>query len=149
MTITITVSVDNAAELPRILRQLSANFADSTTAAECNNPSLPLETTPTPAVLPAEEAPKRRGRPPGKKAEPVATVEEFPAEEPATPTPAGRPVDVATLRHTMIEVVKQKGRDACGELCRKHGGPNLSALNPAVYPALYADAQALLATDAQ
>jgi hypothetical protein len=50
------------------------------------------------------------------------------------------------VRKALIEVVKEKGKEACGALCRAHGGPNLSAIDPKQYPALHAAAIALLAT---
>jgi hypothetical protein len=49
------------------------------------------------------------------------------------------------VRKALIEVVKEKGKEACGALCRAHGGPNLSAIDPKQYPALHAAAIALLA----
>lgn len=114
----------------------------------------------------AEEEPVRRGRgrPPGSGKKPAAAAaDEFPAEPeaqsvPATPPVAATPapskatpersLDLATMRETLITVVKVHGRDACGALCRKHGGPNLSALPEEAWPGLYADAQALLAEPA-
>jgi hypothetical protein len=57
-------------------------------------------------------------------------------------------VTKADVQKLLIAVVQQHGRDECGKLCQKHGGPNLSALDPSVYPALLADAQAVLSTDA-
>lgn len=121
------------------------------------------------AAAKSEEEPRRgRGRPPGSKnkPEPVASADEFPADaidpapapapapKPASaPAPAPKPVatsvDAPLLRSTLIEVVKKHGRDKCGELCRAHGGPNLSALDPSVYPAIYAEALELLAQDAE
>lgn len=106
------------------------------------------------ASAPDDDQPKRgRGRP--RKVEPTATSDEFPAEveapvapAPAPVAPASATVDAAMLRPVLIEVVKVHGRDKCGELCRKYGGPNLSALDPKVYPALYAEAKELLAQDA-
>jgi hypothetical protein len=110
-----------------------------------------------------------RGRPPGKaKPEPTAAPEEFPVEDPAdkvaariaavsaeasAPVPAPAPLNVTInkqlLQNTLIELVKKHGRDACGNLCRKHGGPNLSALPESVYPAVYADALKLIEQPAQ
>lgn len=135
--------------------------------------AVPLPGTRDPTVLTPEEAPKRRGRPPGssKKAEP-ATSEEFtditpqPADAVAeakaavaariaavsaeATKPAAKVAEVSKqeVQLALIEVVKKHGRDACGQLCRNHGGPNLSALDPSVYPALLSEAQEMLAKDA-
>ena len=156
MSIKITFEVSSIGAL----RAAVNAFLESDTLAV--DPKASGALSPPPPPPPAAEPAKRgRGRPP--KAAPVAASSEFPAEEtspePAPevpvagaaepPAPAAAPsgvYDIATMRKTLIAVVTHKGREACGELCRRHGGPNLSSLDPKVYPALYADAQALLAT---
>jgi hypothetical protein len=101
--------------------------------------------------------PPRRGRPP-KAAAPVETPVAAPVEVegqyevPVVAPKAAEPPPVTEitkqmLQNTLIGVVKKHGRDECGKLCRAHGGPNLSALDPAVYPALYADALKALARE--
>lgn len=144
MTVTVTFTGD----VPTILFEMRG-FLDSLSAAPA------AERPREPASEPASEAPKRRGRPPKAAAEPAVEPPESPAEtsEPEPePMPAPKAeaasatasVDQATVRKALIDVVKKLGRDACGELCRKHGGPNLSALAEDVYPAIYADAQKML-----
>ena len=122
--------------------------------------------TDSPLAAPAD-APKPRGRPRKVEAEveaPVAPAEaaakvaeriaavsaEALAPAPvAVPTPPAAPsITKADVQKLLIAVVQKHGRDECGKLCQKHGGPNLSALDPSVYPALAADAQAVLATEA-
>ena len=111
-------------------------------AAAKRGPGRPPKVTPespaAPAVAtePSVDVTGATGTP--KAAEPQA---------PAPSPPAAITIDKPLLQRTLIEVVQKKGRDACGALCRAHGGGNLSALDAAVYPALYADARALLATD--
>lgn len=152
MTVTVTFTGD----VPTILFEMRG-FLDSLSAAPATD--RPRES----ANEVASEAPRRRGRPPKAAAEHVPEPPESPAETTAPepeptpapepePTPAPEPeaapvaasVDQATVRKVLIDVVKRLGRDACGELCRKHGGPNLSALAEDVYPAIYADAQKML-----
>lgn len=144
MTVTVTFTGD----VPTILFEMRG-FLDSLSAAPATD--RPRES----ANEVASEAPRRRGRPPKAAAEHVPEPPESPAETTAPepePTPAPEPeaapvaasVDQATVRKVLIDVVKRFGRDACGELCRKHGGPNLSALAEDVYPAIYADAQKML-----
>jgi hypothetical protein len=136
------------------------NLADAINAlAATYVPTIIERTEPSaaPVVALPTEAPKRgRGRPP--KAAPVAASAEFPSEEPEAPAaplaPAPTPPPAADageltmveVRKALIEVVKEKGKEACGALCRAHGGPNLSAIDPKQYPALHAAAIALLAT---
>lgn len=134
---TLETSIQNLAD--------AINNLASTLAA---NPPLPqnLEATPTSAAV----ATRRRGRPP--KAETVEVIEspEVPAAiepepAPVAPPPATAPaIAKADVQKLLIEVVQRVGRDKCGELCRAHGGPNLSALDPSVYPALVADARKAL-----
>lgn len=147
MTISITISGDTLDEVLGIAARLSQGTPP---AFETPGTTPNMKTQEEEAAEYEAKLPKRRGRPPGKKADTLAGVNTEPVtivDDPGPVETPVAPVDVATLRSTLIEVVKQKGRDACGELCRRYGGPNLSALNPAVYSALYADAQALLATD--
>ncbi len=155
MTIRITFE---AASVSALRAAVAEFFAEET--ARLNHTGVPA------ADAPAAEPVKRgRGRPP--KAAPVAASAEFPDEVETPPAPAPTtpttlpnftapakapdftaPVSAPTkdaIRALLIEVVKQKGAVECGNLCRKHGGPNLSALDPKVYPAIYADAQAMLA----
>jgi hypothetical protein len=54
----------------------------------------------------------------------------------------------ADVQKVLIAVVQKHGRDECGKLCQAHGGPNLSALDPSVYPALLKDAIEVLDRDA-
>jgi hypothetical protein len=116
-------------------------------AEEMEAPFIPG--THDPALLTPAESPKRRGRPPKSESTAPAAVVGDDEAKPEAPAPALAAVaDVTALRNLLIEVVKKHGREACGSLCRNHGGPNLTALDPAVYPALYADATALLATEA-
>jgi hypothetical protein len=102
-------------------------------------------------AAPAESSePKRgRGRPPKAAAPVEAPVAEAPVAEtaPAAEPPPVTEITKQMLQNTLIGVVKKHGRDECGKLCRAHGGPNLSALDPAVYPALYADALKALARE--
>lgn len=119
------------------------------------------------ANLPTGEQKPKRGRPPGSKnaevdppvappepeviaeaAPPVPTAPPAKPAKPAAPAPAAAAISKAQVQALLIEVVKQHGRDACGALCKKHGGPNLSSLDPSVYPALYADAQNVLSQEA-
>ena len=96
-----------------------------------------------------------RGRPRKVEADvPQVTHSEEPAPAAAAAKVAERiaavsaeapPVAKADVQKVLIAVVQKHGRDECGKLCAKHGGPNLSALDPSVYPALLADAQAVLA----
>lgn len=130
------------------------------TAAELMNLVGELATSDGPREAPAAaEAPRRRGRPAKAETAPEAPVAPSEPETPA-PTPAekvaariaavsaeatkGDAIDKPTVRKKLIEVVQKIGKDACGSLCLAHGGPNLSVLDPAVYPALYADACKLL-----
>lgn len=139
---TLETSIQNLAD--------AINNLASTLAA---NPPLPqnLEATPTPAAV----ATRRRGRPP--KAETASEtveviespdvpdlVEETPPPAPAPTPPPAPAIAKADVQKLLIEVVQKVGRDKCGELCRAHGGPNLSALDPSVYPALVADARKAL-----
>ena len=116
------------------------------------------------AAAQSDEPKRGRGRPPGKKVEPeveAPAAEEAPAVQSAAAKVAARIAAVSAeakpaaaeitkqmVQNTLIEVVKKHGRDECGKLCRAHGGPNLSALDPSVYPAIYADAVETLARDA-
>jgi hypothetical protein len=99
----------------------------------------PRKVEPEAAPAPEVEAPSPVYAAAAKVAERIAAVS---AEATA---PAVTKADVQKL---LIAVVQKHGRDECGKLCQKHGGPNLSALDPSVYPALLADAQAVLDTDA-
>ena len=104
--------------------------------------------TEPPATEPPEQTKRGRGRPPKAKPD-VANVEEFPAEakaaEPAPKQSSGEGVTIDAVRTILVEVVKKLGRDACGDLCRKHGAPNLSGLSPEVYAGIIEDAKSLLA----
>lgn len=140
-----------------------ADAINNLAASAAGNPPLAkvLEAVPT------ADAPRPRGRPRKAEAEveaPVAPAEaaakvaeriaavsaEAVAPTPvAVPTPPAAPsITKADVQKLLIAVVQKHGRDECGKLCQKHGGPNLSALDPSVYPALAADAQAVLATEA-
>jgi hypothetical protein len=119
-----------------------------------------------PQTEPAAEAPAGRRGPgrPRKTAEAAAAAPEAPVASPepeAAPTvapvaptsPAAPPeapegLSKGDVQRVLIEVVKRLGRDACGSLCQAHGGPNLSSLDPSVWPALHADALKLLSTAA-
>lgn len=96
------------------------------------------------------EPAKRRGRPPKAETPEVIESPEVPVAiepepAPVAPPPAAAPaIAKADVQKLLIEVVQRVGRDKCGELCRAHGGPNLSALDPSVYPALVADARKAL-----
>ena len=135
---TLETSIQNLAD--------AINNLASTLAA---NPPLPrnLETTPTSAAI---EPAKRRGRPPKAETPEVIESPEVPAAvepepAPVAPPPATAPaIAKADVQKLLIEVVQRVGRDKCGELCRAHGGPNLSALDPSAYPALVADARKAL-----
>lgn len=122
MTITLTVTADSASELHTALANLAGALVPATQER--------------PVVREADDTPRRgRGRPP--KAE--STI-----EPPVAPPEQAPTMDRATVQKKLIEVVQKVGKDACGALCRAHGGPNLSALDPGVYDALYADAVKLL-----
>lgn len=104
------------------------------------------------AAAQGDEPKRGRGRPPKAAAPveaPVPTTTEAPVAEtaPAAEPPPVTEITKQMLQNTLIGVVKKHGRDECGKLCRAHGGPNLSALDPAVYPALYADALKALARE--
>lgn len=168
MTVKVTFE---AANITALHAAIAAFFGNDVPA----NPAA----TPLAMEAYAAAEPKRgRGRPPGsgKKAEPESESAPAPApeapvedaaakvaarvaavsaealanEKPAKPAPSGAvQLSKQMLQEALIEVVKKHGRDACGALCRKHGGPNLSALSVDVYPALYADARELLAKAAE
>lgn len=145
---TLTIVADTAAELLTLVGDLAASGA---------LPAAPA----TPS-----EAPRRRGRPPKAESTPTPAPEQVAAAAvrvaervaavsseamKAAPEPAPAPVepeaptvDRSTVQKKLIEVVQKLGKDACGALCRSHGGPNLSALDPSVYPALYSNACTLL-----
>jgi hypothetical protein len=145
MNVNLTISVDHPEELPRVLQHLARSFAGVTTAAEVGS-----------AVTEAavEAAKPRRGRP-AKNAE----LPEPPAAEPevldmpavpqvAAAAPAAPGLEKKDVQKLLIAVVQKHGVAACSEICMKHGGPNLSALDPSTYPSVVADAQAKLATEA-
>jgi hypothetical protein len=154
------MSLENSIEslAAAIIELAKSNF---TLAATGYRTAVAAETVAAATAAPETEK-RGRGRPPGssaKKAEP-ATPEEFKdvtpqpadavAEEKAAPKlPAGVELTKHMVQNTLIELVKKHGRDACGTLCRKHGGPNLTALDPAVYPALYAEARQIIDQPAQ
>lgn len=146
MTITLTISVDS----PAHLRQAIASIGEQLGLHDDDVP-------PAPIAVASVEPTKPRGRP--RKVEPDAPVEplDIPAPAVAAAKVAERiaavsaeapTVNKADVQKVLIAVVQKHGRDECGKLCAKHGGPNLSALDPSVYPALLADAQAVLSTDA-
>ena len=152
------ISITFSGEDPRVVVADVSAFLSALTPAAARSaaPAAPLAGDPQPEA----EAPKRRGRPP-KAAEQAPEPPEAPQEATANapePTPAPQPaaapaapaeaeaIDRPMLQKVLIEVVKRFGKDKCGELCRAHGGPNLSALAEDVYPALLADARKVLAS---
>ena len=135
MTVRISFEADNI----HALRAAMAAFFDEAAPAESSEPK------------------RGRGRPP-KAAAPVEAPVAAPVEvegqyevpvvaSKAAESPPVTEITKQMLQNTLIGVVKKHGRDECGKLCRAHGGPNLSALDPAVYPALYADALKALARE--
>lgn len=109
------------------------------------------------AALEAEPA-KPRGRPRKVETEAQASAEVAAptfaaaaakvAERIAAVSAEAPTVAKADVQKMLIAVVQKHGRDECGKLCAKHGGPNLSALDPSVYPALLKDAIEVLDRDA-
>ena len=143
----MTVTVTFAGDVPTILSEMR-DFLGAVA-----NDSHPAPAMPAP-VEPTTKPAARRGRPP-KAAEaapePPESPQEAPAPEPeptpappAAEPPAAASVDVAEVRKALIAVVQKIGKAECAALCQKHGGANLTALDPAVYPALLADARAML-----
>lgn len=141
MTITVTITGD----VPTILSEMRS-FLGAVANENVSHPAPAAEPTPKPAA--------RRGRPP-KAAETAPEPPESPQETstqepeptpapPAVEAPAAASVDVAEVRKALIAVVQKIGKAECAALCQKHGGANLTALDPAVYPALLADARAML-----
>lgn len=155
----MTVTVTFAGDVPTILSEMR-DFLGAVANDSQPAPAMPapVELTPKPAA--------RRGRPP-KAAETAPEPPESPQEtstpepEPtpvqkpaAAPAPApaaatGDAVDVAEVRKALIAVVQKIGKAECAALCQKHGGANLTALDPKVYPALLADARAMLSAVAE
>lgn len=152
MNVTLTINADSPEELHRAIRNFFYSQTDDATK--------PMAPAPQPEV--AADKPKR-GRP-AKSAEPIeapvvdATVSAEPSEvAPAQPkaeaavpaaAPAGAAIEKKDVQKLLIAVVQKHGVAACSEICMKHGGPNLSALDPSTYPSVVADAQAKLATEA-
>jgi hypothetical protein len=141
MSINLHISAESAAELRVAIAALAAEFCTPN-----------VQTAPAPAAPAAVRGPGR----PKKTAEPDAptATPAVPVEAPAAaPPPSAAPAAEAPtlskgdVQKVLIEVVKQHGAEACGALCRKYGGPNLSSLKVEVWPALLTDAQALLDTE--
>ena len=148
----MTVTVTFAGDVPTILSEMR-DFLGAVANDSHPAPAMPapVEQTPKPAA--------RRGRPP-KAAEAAPEPPESPqeptspepeptpappaAEPPAAEPPAAASVDVAEVRKALIAVVQKIGKAECAALCQKHGGANLTALDPSVYPALLADARKML-----
>lgn len=142
MNVTLTITADSPEELHRAIRNLYYSQTEDATK--------PM--APAPEAVPADKP--KRGRP-AKNAEPI----EPPAAEPevldmpATPqvaaaAPAAPGLEKKDVQKLLIAVVQKHGVAACSEICMKHGGPNLSALDPSTYPSVVADAQAKLAVEA-
>ena len=137
------------------LEQSIQNLADAilTLAASGYRGAIALEAQ-TDAVTVGADKPKRGpGRPP-KNPEPAAPDAapaadariEVAAVQPVAPAPAAAAstVSKSDVQTVLIQVVQRISKAACTELCLKYGAPNISALDPAVYPALLADAKAAL-----
>lgn len=148
MNINLTISVDHPEELPRVLQHLARSFAGVTTAAEVGSAV-------TEAAI--EAAKPRRGRPaktaelPEPPAAPSAEPEVL--DMPAAPQVAAAAPATATyerkdVQKLLVAVVQKHGVAACSEICLAHGAPNLSGLDPAVYPDVVAAANAKLAVEA-
>ncbi len=144
------IKISFEAATPAALRSIIADFLGADVQA------FPAE----PGDVPAKRTRKAKGTEPAPAPEAPETAQETtsapapaPAPAPAVEAPApaaeapkGDAPSKLEVQKALVQVVKVAGREACGELCRLHGGPNLSALNPSVYAALLADAQKLLAS---
>jgi hypothetical protein len=148
MNVTLTINADSPEELHRAIRNFFYSQTDDATK--------PMAPAPKPNLDPDDAAVKpKRGRP-AKSAEPVEAPEfaEQLAAEPQTAAPkpaaapAGAAIEKKDVQKLLIAVVQKHGVAACSEICMKHGGPNLSALDPSTYPSVVADAQAKLAVEA-
>jgi hypothetical protein len=162
VNVTLTISVEHPSELPAAVLALAASLSDGAGPA----------VLPQGASVSVE--PAKRGRKPKAEVTEAPTVPEAETSSPAevvaariaavsaesAPTatqaaPAASAADNApavaidkkVVTEALVALVKKHGRDVCGALCRAHGAPNLSALAESTYPAVYAEAQKLLATD--
>jgi hypothetical protein len=161
VNVTLTISVDNPAELPAAVLALAATYGAapsvSSDAAEQpakrgrktkETPEAP--TAPAEVTTPAAAAEVVAARIAAVSAETAPTP---PQTAPAASTPAVAPtaaVDKKALTDALVAVVQKHGahgRDIVGAICRAHGAPNLSALAPATYEACFADAQKALAME--
>lgn len=132
----VSAGLEPAAEpAKRGRKPKDAAQAPEAPTAPADAPQAPQAVSPTPtaAVTPPPPAPAPAASP---------TVAATPA--PAAPS-APATIDKEAVQKILMAVVQKfgatgDGRALCGALCRAHGGPNLSALNAAVYPSLYRDA---------
>lgn len=68
-------------------------------------------------------------------------------ESEAAPKPKEKPLDAEAVRAVLNPRIKMVGRETIRDLILKHGAPRLTDLNPALYPALVADAKALVSDE--
>lgn len=149
MNINLTISVDHPEELPRVLQYLARSFETMPPAGVLTSAALDASATPV------QDKP-RRGRP-AKNAEPVEAPVAEPVTEPSSEVVSVQPKVEAHVPATyerkdvqklLVAVVQKHGVAACSEICLAHGAPNLSGLDPAVYPDVVAAANKKLAAEA-
>ena len=145
------IKISFEAATPAALRSIIADYLGADAPAHpaqpgdepARRPRKPkvVEPAPAPEATEAPETAQETSAAPAPVEAPAPTV-----EAPA-PAPSGQPTRLE-VQQALVQVVKEFGREVCGELCRKHGGPNLSSLSPSEYGSLLADALQMLTTKA-
>lgn len=151
--ITLTIQAETPEELAVAIINLAATYTGAPKATVAVEPEAPKPRG-RPRKVEAVEAPTAPEpevvNPAPTPAEVVAARVAAVSQEAAAPAPAPAEAPAVTraeVQQALVAVVQKHGRDVCGAICKAHGGPNLSALDPATYAAALAMAQRVLAMD--